>query len=106
MAQDQDIVPLKLLGDNSSQNGLIIWNEIILAFLFAGSFKICLLLKFIQNFQQSSYIVILNFGKRNIDETEGVQSFERTLFNQFKLDCQNVLFQFGFFVICDGFVIS
>ena len=50
MAEHQDIVPLKLLGDYPGQNWLVIWNKIILIFLFAGSFKICLLFEFIENF--------------------------------------------------------
>ena len=72
MAQNQDVIPLKLLCDNSSQNWFVIWNEISLTFLFASSFKICFVFKFIENFQQSCHIVILNFGKRNVYETEGV----------------------------------
>lgn len=70
VAENKNVVFLKLLSDDSCQDRLIVRNKIlILTFL-------CLLFELFQNLQKSSDVVVLNFGHREVQEAESIFGLE------------------------------
>ena len=82
---------MKLLRDHTSQNRLVVRQELVLKLGLLPSWK-GLLLEFLQDFKQSGYIVIVDLDKRCVDECEGIKRLVSGFVDQLELDHEQIFF--------------
>lgn len=100
MAQDEEVVPLQLLGNDPRQYGLAVRNEITLHFLLISEVRsqAVQFLGFVEDLDQRADVVVLQLCDGQVDEVESVEGLVGVLVHEFELYDQHVFLQLGLLV--------